>query len=130
MKIRLNLMNNFRYCEQNYDQNESLLENSEQSPGDEILALIKHLDHKPDYTNKKQNNLILDQYLWVINNFLEYVEIFDSIEDKKDEFIDSYYKIFSVVSGASIASYYLQKSVMNDIGKELDQINLKLSKGV
>lgn len=130
MKIRLNLVNNFRYCEQNYDQNESLLENNERSPGDEILALVKHLDLKPEYTNKKQNNLILDQYLWVINNFLEYVEIFDSIEDKKDEFIDSYYKIFSVVTGASLASYYLQKSVMNDIGKELEQINFALSRGV
>jgi hypothetical protein len=66
----------------------------------------------------------------VINNFLEYIEIFDSIEDKKYEFVDCYYKIFSVVAGASLASYYLHKSVKNDIGKELELINLELSKGV
>jgi glycosyltransferase involved in cell wall biosynthesis/SAM-dependent methyltransferase len=130
IKIRSNLVNNFRYCEQNYDQNDSLLENSEHSPRHEILVLIKTLDHKPEYMNKNQNKLILDQYLWVINNFLEYVEIFDSIEDKKDEFIQAYFKICSIVAGASLASYYIQKTGMNDIGEELVRINLELSKGV
>jgi glycosyltransferase involved in cell wall biosynthesis/SAM-dependent methyltransferase/regulator of replication initiation timing len=130
IKIRSNIVNNFRYCEHNSDQNTSLLENNEHSPGDAILALTKHLDHKPEYSNINQNNLILDQYVWVINNFLGYIEIFDSIEDKKDEFIECYYKIFSVVAGASLASYYLHKSVKNDIGKELELINLELSKGV
>jgi glycosyltransferase involved in cell wall biosynthesis/SAM-dependent methyltransferase len=129
-KIRSNIMNNFRYCEQNNGQNDSLLENNEHSPRHKILALIKYLEHKPEYTNKNQNKLILDQYLWVINNFLEYIEIFDSIEDKKDEFIEAYFKILSVIAGASLASYYLQKSAMNDVNEELAQINLELSKGV
>ena len=130
LKIRSNMVNNFRYCENNSDQNTSLLENNEHSPGNAIVALTKHLDHKPEYSNINQNNLILDQYVWVINNFLGYIEIFDSIEDKKDEFIECYYKIFSVVAGASLASYYLHKSEKNDMGKELELINLELSKGV
>jgi hypothetical protein len=74
--------------------------------------------------------LILDQYEWVLNKFFEYLEVYDTLEDKEEQVRESFYKIFAVIAGASIASYYLHRVFISDLDNEMIAIDADLCAGV
>jgi glycosyltransferase involved in cell wall biosynthesis/ubiquinone/menaquinone biosynthesis C-methylase UbiE len=125
-KIRFELLNYFRSGQKKMPE----FENKGLCLDSSILAITKHLSNRPDNSNMAQNKLIFDQYEWVLNNFFEYLDIYDSLEDKKEQLRESYYKIFAVIAGASVASYYLREVSTGVLNSEMVAINAELSEGV
>ena len=125
-KIRFDLLSYFKYSQRNKPE----FENKGLCLDSSILAITKYLNNRPDNSNMAQNKLIFDQYEWVLNNFFEYLDIYDTLEDKKEQLRESYYKIFAVIAGASVASYYLREALNGDLNSEMVAINAELSAGV
>jgi hypothetical protein len=125
-KIRFDLLHTFKFSQKKMPE----FENKGLCLDSSILTIIKHLNNRPDNSNMAQNKLIFDQYEWVLHNFFEYLDIYDSLEGKEEQLRESYYKIFAVIAGASIASYYLREVLTGDLNSEMVAINAELSAGV
>jgi rhamnosyltransferase len=125
-KIRFDLLNNFKHNQREKPE----FENQGLYLDSSLQAIIKHLNNHPDNSNMAQNKLLFDQYEWVLNNFFEYLDIYDTLEDKKEQLRESFYKIFAVIAGASVASYYLREVLTGDLDNEMVVIDSELSTGV
>ncbi len=66
--------------------------------------------------SKECNDLLLKQYLDLVDSFGEFLGISGNIEDKKDEFIPSLYKLFAVVGGSNLGNFaaYLEQRNLSD----------------
>jgi hypothetical protein len=64
----------------------------------------------------KCNDLLLQQYLDLVDSFGEFLGISGNIEDKKDEFISSLYKLFAVIGGSNLGNFaaYLEQRNLSD----------------
>jgi len=93
----------------------------------EILHSIPGISPASD---AKQVTLLFDQYIWLLKEFEEFLGIYESLEDKRDDFIISLYKLFAIVAGASISSYYLKRSLSGDLDDLLISVDTMLCEGV
>ena len=125
-RIRSDVLNHYNHAQTEMPE----LENKGHRLDDAILAITRHITRQPDNSDKAQNKLIFLQYDWVLNNFFEYLEIYDTLEGKEEEFLESLYKIFAVIAGASIASYYLHALLTGDVDNEMRAIDAYLCEGV
>jgi hypothetical protein len=125
-KIRIDLLNYYKYEQ----EKKPVLENKGHFLDGAILAITRHLNNQPNNSNKTQNKLIFDQYERVLNNFFEYIEVYDTLEDKREQLLESFYKIFAVIAGANIASYYIHEASTSDLDNEIVSIDAELSAGV
>jgi|GEM_PF-924750 len=125
-RIRSDVLNHYNHAQTERPE----LENKGHRLDNAILAITRHITGQPDNSNKAQNKLIFLQYDWVLNNFFEYLEIYDTLEGKKEELLESLYKIFAVIAGASIASYYLHTLSTGDVDNEMRAIDAYLCEGV
>jgi hypothetical protein len=124
--IQSDIVNNFRINE----LIEPVVENKGQPLARELRILTGMLESNANNQNKILNDLVLKQFVSSMNNFHEYLSIFDSVSDKKDQLVDSYYKIFAVVAGACIANYFLVKPVKGNERQDIQVIDAELSRGV
>ena len=76
----------------------------------------------------KSNDLIIQHYLNLLNNFNFFIEN-KSLSSKKNEFVDLLYKLFAITAGSAISNYYLFKSKNGANDKKLSIIDSILSKG-
>ncbi|MFY3740381.1 MAG: GT2 family glycosyltransferase/cephalosporin hydroxylase [Candidatus Nitrosomirales archaeon] len=93
-----------------------------------------HLDHIFDEISKvcsksdgKMNHVVLQQYCDRLNDFKTYLAIYDSLKDKKAEFLEALYKLFATLVGSTLANYYMFKS-KDEISKELGYVDSVLSR--
>jgi hypothetical protein len=71
-----------------------------------------------------KNDVILQQFLSMLEGFEEYVSSYENIDKMYDDIISALHKLFAVVIGASIADYATFHKVNNkkELGLKLDGI--------
>jgi hypothetical protein len=125
-RIRSDILHHYNHTRKKRPE----LENKGRHLDSALIAITDRSNGQPDNSDKAQNKLIFLQYDWVLNNFFEYLEIYDTLEGKNEEFLQSLYKIFAVIAGASIASYYLHALSTGDVDNEMRAIDTYLCEGV
>jgi glycosyltransferase involved in cell wall biosynthesis len=65
---------------------------------------------------KECNDILLRQYSDLVDSFGEFLSISGNVEDKKDEFISSLYKLFAVTGGSNLGNFamYLEQKNLSD----------------
>jgi len=90
---------------------------------DHIIYEISKVVRKSD---GKMNHGVLQQYYDRLNDFKTYLGTYNSLKDKKAEFLDALYKLFAMFVGSTLANYYMFNS-KDESSKELSNIDRILS---
>jgi len=74
--------------------------------------------------------ILITRFCCELDEFDRYLSIYESLGDKKNDFFISLYKIFSCISGSSIAKLYLHQSRNENLDEKLINLNNLLCRGV
>jgi GT2 family glycosyltransferase len=78
----------------------------------------------------KPSDFILRYYLNSINELASYMRERDSIDSRRQEMVDSLYKLYAVMAGSILANHFLTRSKDSDDSTVLSSIDDLLSRGV
>jgi MoaA/NifB/PqqE/SkfB family radical SAM enzyme/SAM-dependent methyltransferase/glycosyltransferase involved in cell wall biosynthesis len=90
---------------------------------DEIRGLVGESSMVPTIS-------LAHHYLPMLDNFTLYLNVYTTIEDKKDEFVESLYKLLAISAGTAFGSHFLAASKRGEQNKALAAVDAYLSEGV
>ncbi|MFQ5941173.1 MAG: glycosyltransferase family 2 protein [Nitrososphaerales archaeon] len=98
---------------------------------DESLDLVfDEIEKVVGRTDLKANRAVIQQYFDRLDDYKPYMRIYNSLWEKKTEFIDLLYKLFSITAAMAFGNYYLFRSSNREVNQESSVLNHILSGGV
>jgi len=93
-------------------------------------GILDEIQKEVGAVNLKSHYSLNQSYFDSLSHFMHYMQAYDTLTYKKDEFIDALYKRFSLSAGYALSNFYLGKARNRDIGKPLSAIDRILMEGV
>ena len=103
-----------------------------EGPLDNILSSLfaKISFHSLDQGKNSHVPILYNQYIAGLEEYDKYLSVYDSIDDKQDQFISSLFMLLAHVAGNNLAGYYAFKSIKNERSEEISSIDTILSERV